>query len=303
MLIGKKIIDNTLIDELIDKIKQKKELKEISEEFVKDQLYSYLKSNPKQVSYLDNKNSKYYKIIVKEIREKLRRVYGLFRVEEEKKKRDSLFENLLKENANKNINNNNNNKDDGDNDNKDIIVKILKTHASTKERLPYYEKLYDKIWKITKKPKSIIDLGCGINPFSFVFMNLKNVKLFVYDISNDEIDILNKYFGFLHEKNNHFVGKAFTLDALNWRKIPKADVCFLFKMTDVLDRGKGHKSSELVISNIPTKFVVVSFPTLTMSGKKMNYPRRKWIELMCDRLEYKYKVIEYANEIFYVIEK
>ena len=74
-------------------------------------------------------------------------------------------------------------------------------------------------------------------------------------------------------------------------------------MTDVLDKGKGHKTSEEIIKAIPAKFVVVSFATLTISGKKMNYPRRGWIELMCKRLGYEFKLLEFSNELFYVVMK
>ena len=96
------------------------------------------------------------------------------------------------------------------------------------------------------------------------------------------------------------------LDIMQWAKLPqlgKVDVCFLFKMTDVLDRGKGHKVTELVIRNVPARYVVLSFPTHTMSGKKMNVPVRNWVQWMCKRLGYKYTILEFETEIFYVVEK
>ena len=175
----------------------------------------------------------------------------------------------------------------------------METHSSTKERLPFYDQLYKKIFKITGEPKTILDLGAGINPLSFSYMNLRKVNYYAYDLSKEEVKILNQFF-----KDKKVNGKAGILDLLNInkvKKLPKAEVAFLFKMTDVLDKGKGHKKSEEVIKAIPAKFIVVSFPTLTMSGKKMNHPRRKWIELMCKRLGYKFKVLEFSNEMFYVM--
>ena len=35
----------------------------------------------------------------------------------------------------------------------------------------------------------------------------------------------------------------------------------------------------------------------------MNHPRRKWIELMSERLKYQISVLEFENEIFYVLKK
>tara|TARA_Y100000031_G_C8195743_1_gene373615 strand:+ start:503 stop:1318 length:816 start_codon:yes stop_codon:yes gene_type:complete len=264
------------LSELVADIKKKKELRELNDDFVLQYLKDYFKDKKK---FSFNKRSKQYKTAIKEIRGKLRRVYGLFRAEEDLKRREELIDQLLS-------------------GNKKLIPEILKTHSSTRERLDFYPELYTGIFAITGKPQSIIDLGCGINPFSFPFMKLKKVEYFAYDLSEDEIEYLNRFFRFLKIK-----GKAEILDMFNFSHLPKADVCFLFKMTDVLDKGKGHKITEKVINLIPSKYVVVSFPTHTMSGKRMNFPRRRWIELMCKRLGYEYHYLDFDNEVFYVVEK
>jgi len=288
MLIGRKVLAEDLIIPLISKIKEKKELQEISDDFVRAELFKYFQTNPKSAELIDKPKSTKYKSIVKENRAKLRRVYGLFRIDEQIKQRRELVEKYLQKSSKK------------------IIEEILKTHSSTEERLPYYEKLYEKIFKITGKPKVVIDLGCGVNPFSLLYMNLRSLHYYAYDISDEEIFSLQGFFKTLHENNSFFQGHAAVLDLLHFsqlKNLEKADLCFLFKMTDVLDRGKGHKATEEVLQSIPAKFIVVSFPTKTMSGKKMNFPRRKWIELLAHRLGYSFKTIELSNEIFYVIKK
>ena len=268
-----------MIKKLIKEIKNKKELSELDDKFVKEELNRFFKQEPKILKKLNedyNPKSKEYKQVIKEVRAKLRRSYGLFRVEKETK-------NLKKLVKTKNY------------------QKILETHSSTKERLPFYDQLYQKIFKITNKPKIILDLGAGINPLSYSYMNLNNVNYYAYDLSKEEVKILNQFF-----KEKKINGKAAILDLLNLnkvKKLPKAALAFLFKMTDVLDKGKGHKTSEQIIKAIPAKFIIVSFPTLTMSGKKMNHPRRGWIELMSQRLGYKFELLEFSNELFYIIEK
>jgi len=288
MLIGKKLLAEEQVISLIQKIKEKKELKEISDDFVRDELFKYFQINPKSAEVISKPKSTRYKNIVKENRSKLRRVYGLFRIDEQIKKRRGLVEQYLKRPSSK------------------LIAEILKTHSSTEERLPYYVKLYEKIFKITGKPKGIIDLGCGVNPFSLPYMNLRSLQYHAYDISEEEIFSLREFFSQLHAKDSFFQGYAEVLDALHFaqlEKLDKVDLCFLFKMTDVLDRGKGHAVTEEVMRNLPANFLVISFPTKTMSGKKMNFPRRKWMELLCQRLGYKFKTLNLPNEIFYVIKK
>ncbi|PIN74426.1 hypothetical protein COV20_00160 [Candidatus Woesearchaeota archaeon CG10_big_fil_rev_8_21_14_0_10_45_16] len=293
MLIGKTLISEDAVKEIILAIKKKKELSGINDDFVREQLFSYLKKNQQKAAVLQQNNPKAaaYKQVIKDVRSQLRRVYGLFRVDEERKKREDL-KTVLEEAPENKL--------------KQVSSRILETHSSTKERLPIYEKIYDKIFAITGKPRRIIDLGCGLNPFSFPSMRLRKAAYHAYDISQSEIELLEDYFKRLHDSNPHFQGYAEILDILHWQylqHLETADVCFLFKMTDVLDRGKGHKVTEEVLKAVPARYVVISFATKTMSGKKMTAPRRKWMEWLCDRLQYEYNVLSFPNEIFYVIKK
>lgn len=283
---------------LVQEIKKKKELQQVNDNFVQEHLLQYLQQNSKLLPSLTknpttklNQKSAVYKQIVKEVRAKLRRMYGLFRIEEEVKEREILLQEWLQAKENKK---------------EPLLQKLLETHSSTKERLPFYSKLYQQIFAITGKPNTILDLACGINPFSLEYMNLRNVCYYAYDLNEGEIHLLNTYFTFKHKENKTFIGKAAVLDLLHWEKLANlgpVDICFLFKIVDVLDAGKGHKVSEMVIKNVPAKYVVVGFATKTMSGKDMNAPERKWMEWMCNRLEYKYNILTFPNEIFYVIKK
>ena len=86
-------------------------------------------------------------------------------------------------------------------------------------------------------------------------------------------------------------------------KFPKADVCFLFKVLDELERKKGRKTSEALIKVINAKWLVISFATRKVTGKPMQYPYRRWLEQMLTRLDYEFKIIEEVNEIFYIVKK
>ena len=283
------MLDKTKIDVLAADIKKKKELQSINDDFVKDGIVKCLQQEPKLSEALEknfNPKSKAYGSVVKYVRAKLRKVYGLFR--DDPAKRKKLVQELArasKENRTK------------------IITEILSTHSSTNERLSFYGQLYSKLFAITGKPKTILDLGCGINPFSFLYMKLEKCNYYAYDINEEEINSINKCFGSLQIENPFFTGKAEIMDILQVAKLPQADICFLFKMTDVLDKGKGHKKTEELLIKIPAKYIVASFATKTMSGKAMTAPRRKWMEWLCQRLGYNYTVLEFKNEIFYVVEK
>ncbi len=252
-------------------------MNDVSDKFVREELRGYLKRNHKAKMFLKtdySPRSSYYKKIVKDVRTQLRRSYGLFR-------RKGRIIKELDRNTNAN--------------------EILSSHSSTRERLPHYREIYKRIFKVTGTPRIILDLGCGLNPFSYDYMRLRYLTYFAYDLAVDEIRLINDYFRRSKIKGHACILNVLQIDKI--RKLPPADIAFLLKMTDVLDKGRGHKKTEEVIRAVPARNVVVSFPTVTMSGKRMNFPRRKWIELMCERLGYTFNSFEVGREIFYVVEK
>lgn len=271
---------------IIEDVKKKIEFSGIEDNLVKEKLDETLRQNPKLKEFLERERSEGYKKIIKLTREKLHRAYGAFQIEDKTKVMNLIGE-LEKEE-----------------DLHDIYAihnMLLSSTVSTKERIPFYEEMYTKIFKITGWPKSIMDLGCGFNPMSFPFMKLEEARYFAYDINRDDMKILNRYF---EAMGNDLDGEAafLNLENVNFKSLPKSDVCFIFKVMDILDK-KNHKKSEEIITSIDCKWIVVSFSTKTVSGKKMKHPYRGWMNKMLERLGYEFKILEFENEIFYVIKK
>jgi 16S rRNA (guanine(1405)-N(7))-methyltransferase len=252
--------------ELIAKIKASKKYKDISEEAIKTKVEEYLAKNKNPDE----------KIALKDIKTSLHRAHGSFRLHN--KKLDELLS-------------------------KKDFIKILDVHRSTRERLLDYEKIYEKIFKITGKPKAILDLGCGLNPCSIPLMKLDSIlEYYAYDINKSEIEFLNNFFRIFNIN-----GVAQTLDLTNIenvKKLPEADLCLMWKLVDVLEKD-GHKYSEEIIKILSKKcrFIAVSFATQTISGKKMMFAERGWIERMLQRIGMKFEKIIFDSEIFYVIGK
>ncbi len=272
-----------LIRKIVEDVKKKKELFAIDDYFIEKIVKKYLSSNAKLKNFLIEHEPKTlsrsgkYKQLIKKIRSELRKVYGVYAKKDFEKRKEFLE------------------KRDYDS--------ILKSHLSTKERFGSYPKLYEKIWGITGKPKSILDLACGMNPFSFGHMNIKNLTYWAIDISEEDAKLISKFF-----KKEKINGKAKAMDLLKikekniFEKFPKFDVAFLFKFLDTAII-KSRKIAELLIKSITAKWVVVSFSTKTIGQKEMKKANRDWIIKMCKRLEYEVKVLNFENEIFYVIKK
>ena len=278
-------MNNSQINTILKIIKKSKKYCSLSEEILKKEIKKYFQLNPKSIKHLEKPKSKKFKEVIKSIKSKIHLVYGSFQTKD-KGKRDEYLRNIQ-----------------GINDytNHDMI---LSTSVSSKERLNDYKTLYRNIFKITGKPKKIIDLGCGLNPISYPYIGITDLIYKAYDIDKDDCKFLNHYFN-LMKSYTKLKGIADVNDLSSLKeikKLPRADICFMFKFLDVIE-SKGHKLSEQIIKTLNCKHLVISFPTKTVSGKKMKHPYRGWIEKMLERIDLEFEKLTTDNEIFYIIKK
>ncbi len=249
-------------EEIIRLIKQKKELAGVDNSIVLGHLESYLAKTNFQ---LENLRDREIKIIVKDIRESLRKNVGRFQATTKDRKK------LLERND---------------------ITSLLKSHSSTKERFEFYPQLKEIIKKL--KVKSILDLGCGINPIALAS---SDIKYYASDINLDDLDLVRIFF-----QKNKIDGEVFVCDLnkIEECSIPDAELSLALKVFDILSR-KDYETAKKIIEKIHSRHLIVSFSTRTLSGKPMNHPRRIWFERLLETLCYKFEIIKSNNEIFYVV--
>ncbi|MBU2638055.1 MAG: hypothetical protein KJ955_03720 [Nanoarchaeota archaeon] len=255
--------------ELIALIRQKREYRDIDSLFVERMLASSLKEKSELLKKKDIESA------VKETRAKLREVYGAFLS-------PKYFQREKFLNAIKDLND------------VEAHKRILGLHLSTRERLPFYEEVYSQIFQITGKPSSILDLGCGLNPFSIPFMHLSNITYYAAELVKADADFLQKYFDKFQIK-----GKAFQMDLTRAENLPPADICFMFKVIDTLEAIEWDVTAEL-LAKIKAKWIIASFAKKSLGGKKkIKMEKRAWFERLIQKREH--KVFEVENEVFYVI--
>ncbi len=265
---------------IIEKILEKSELKNLPEDVVREKLEKHFdKKSKEKYEKLGTKffRSKEFKTIKSKVRSELREIYGVF-FEKQNKHRERILKELIK---NPSIENH---------------VKVLELHKSSKERLPFYEEIYSKIFSVTGKPESILDLACGYNPVSYPFMK-HNPSIIAMDISEEDIKFLERYFN-----SQEIRGKGIALDLTKEESLEeinkiKADMCFLFKALDSIETVKRNFSRSL-LEKIDCKWIIISFPTKSLGGKKeIRTSKRRWMEK-----NYKiHTTFEVPNEIFYII--
>lgn len=280
------------MQQIIDHIKEKKEFHNLDDALVREKLEKILNNNQKLKNLVISveprllRKKKEYKVLIKTVRKELREIYGVFIMGNYQKITVHL-EKLKKLN---------------DLEEKHRLArKILGLHQSTKERLPYYEEIYKKIFEITGKPKNILDLGCGLNPFSYYFLECRP-EYIASDLNQKDLVPIQRFFEIEKIKGQTIaINLARHYDIL--KKIEDADVCFMFKLLDSLETAEWN-ISEKILKTLNAKFIVVSFPTKSLGGKKIiKKEKRAWFEKILLKNNYDYKTFEVSNEFFYVMKK
>ena len=180
------------------------------------------------------------------------------------------------------------------------VEKILCQHASTCERLPFFESFYRDLFRRIGAPGRVLDLACGLNPFSVPMMGLgEGVEYIAYDIDTRLIEVINTFF-----RNMPGAFRAECGDILVSVPDIEADVVFLLKTLPCLEQQeKG--VSETIIQSLNARYIVISFPSKSLTGKERGmgeYYHRFILEVL-DRLSLDHFKLAYSNEIFYVVIK
>jgi len=159
---------------------------------------------------------------------------------------------------------------------------ILRKHLSTRERIPYYGEIYWRILNGVGKDLSVVDLGAGVNGFSYKYFGKAgfNVDYLAIEAMEQLVKLMNKYFRKNRIKARAIHLSLFELSKLKKeiRKTKKPRVVFLFKTLDSLELMERNYSKKLIseISDLADK-IVVSFPTESMIKREKIWVKRTWI--------------------------
>jgi len=147
-----------------------------------------------------------------------------------------------------------------------IAREILNLHASTKERLPFYEHFFDFTSSHATEIKKICDLGCGLNPFAIPLMPAKLTKNLVsyraYDIDLRTKGLLNKFFALLGLPQH-----ADCADLAVETPTENADLTFMLKLVPVLEAQSPGRGFALA-NALNTRFLVISYPLKSLGGRE-----------------------------------
>lgn len=258
-----KIVENILLSSKYRNIKEKTIL-----EIVKAELPKHKKE----------------KTLIKSVKNKLHQIYGAFLSEKNIREINSLLDILEADKQRL----------------KEISRKILLLHRSTRERIDFYEDLYKEIFNLTCKPKSILDLASGLNPYSIPWMNIENsIEYYAYDIDSLLVENINRFLEIINYPKLAMVKDVVFEDIEKY-----GDICFIFKFLPIVERIK-KGSSIRILEKIKVQFAIVSFPLKSFSGREKGM-LENYSKMFEPIFKHNYDIVKrfiLGQEVFYILRR
>lgn len=162
---------------------------------------------------------------------------------------------------------------------------FLERHKSTRERMPFYEELYKKLFVDFdgKIFLNIFDLGAGVNGFSYKFIEQVRKNFFYIGVEavGQLVDLVNYHFKTRGIENCQAIHLSlFELEKLKKYvgKVKGDKIIFLFKAIDSLEMLERNYSKKLLFGIVPlVDRVVVSFATRSLVKQEKFKANRKWL--------------------------
>ncbi len=174
---------------------------------------------------------------------------------------------------------------------------FLRRHESSKERLPFVRRFYTEIFDRLPPIRSILDLGCGLNPVAVLFMPVeKSIHYAAVEVAADLTEFLNDFFHFIEIE-----GVAFQANLLDGVPDFDADLTLVLKTIPLLENlepGAGRK----LFNQIKSPYAVVSFPTENKPGKTSDELENQFVELFAENGWEAEKVL-FPNETVYILKR
>ncbi|MCB9418473.1 MAG: hypothetical protein H6667_01600 [Ardenticatenaceae bacterium] len=187
---------------------------------------------------------------------------------------------------------------------KTICQGILHSHLSTRERQPILADFYTRIFAVTGRPHSILDIACGLNPLALPWMDLElppaqaGVDFYAYDIHEPRIDFLNHFFRLQGLKP-----LARLQDVALQFPTEQADVALFLKEMPRFERNY-HGRGRPLLEALNVHWLVISFPTVsTHGGRNLTGRYREFMFQLIEGHNWPVTELLFEGELVFCVEK
>ncbi len=181
-----------------------------------------------------------------------------------------------------------------------ICARLMRDHASTRERIPVLDRFYREIFAVTGVPRTILDIACGLHPLGIPWMPLSpGARYHGYEIAGDVVATLNEFLRAIGREPLIRVRDVVCTPASE-----KGDLAFLLKTVPCMERRR-KGAAVRVIRDLRVRHVVVSFPVRGLSGrsKRMREFNRSRFTRMVAGSGWGVIEVPLAEELVFVVDK
>lgn len=180
------------------------------------------------------------------------------------------------------------------------LKRFMGFHASTRERLPILEKIFNEALASVAPIRSVLDIACGLNPLAIPWMPLSETCTYqALDIYRNMVDFLNQFF----EKFS-INGHAEVADVLQTLPAQPVHLALILKTLPCLEQINKLAAQQL-LDNIQAENMLVSFPSHGLGGRSkgmlQNYEAH-FRELTAGK-PWQVQRFEFTGELVFLVHK
>jgi len=140
--------------------------------------------------------------------------------------------------------------------------RIMRHHASTRERLTILDQFYACALRQIAPVRSVLDVACGLNPLAIPWMPLGcEATYFAYDMYVGLASFLGSFLRLMDRR-----GKAEACDLVQIAPTEEVDLALLLKALPCLERLDKTVGPRL-LEGIHARHLLVSFPVRSLGGR------------------------------------
>lgn len=148
-----------------------------------------------------------------------------------------------------------------------VCVRLMRHHASTRERLPVLDTFYATALAGLSPIRSVLDVACGLNPLAIPWMGLApDVEYYACDIYRDMVDFIGGFLALIGIR-----GCVEVCDLIHTRPPYRVDLALVLKTIPCLeqiDKSAGRR----LLETLDADYLLVSFPARSLGGRDKGMP-------------------------------
>lgn len=181
-----------------------------------------------------------------------------------------------------------------------VCQRVMRQHASTRERLPILDRFYAITLAGLPPPRTVLDVACGLNPLALPWMPLApEATYYACDIYADMAAFIGAFL-----QLSGVAGRAFVCDLVSRPPEIEVDLALALKVLPPLEQI--HKRAGLnLLRALHAHHVLVSFPAQSLGGRGKGMAatyERHFLELIAHE-GWRAQQFAFATELAFLIEK